>query len=404
MILNKLIVGVLFGLATAGVTHAQGLGTRADISKPQGCVIDRTLRDVRAITRHITDLPDEDADVCLSPELVGVTDLENEDLWLGVLDAAAADFSQIGAELGCPLESAACQSLSGLQLRVDQLRADMVRVGRGQSWTVYSGTMQPYFEEDRLSVGDDGYAMSSVDLCALWVPGRRSLPVGLDNACEEKTSEACTGGCSRNLDQLERLLVHANNLDRLVTLGTSPAAERSLAEQQQRAGEWIAYTVGNTADQTQMPWELAANSFIYGTERLDAPEAYVSLLRPQLGLEFYERDGTQATLNAMVELIGYNWIDYGEVKDDGSVERRELYGVGVVAGYGMSDETQSLGYGLQLRNVGRLVNSGADGFLSDLDVAVLYREDEDQVSLVFSQSLNSMFEKRACEYFGQCDD
>lgn len=374
----------------------------SSLEKPNSCTIEVSdTATIQSISDGATDLIHGSASPCLSPDLTVTDDDKPPTLaqWREALNAANRDIdtAREGFDCSSNANQPACGVLTGLTERVSMLRADLDRIEDGEPWRTYLSVVQPAFSSDYLYVGRINFSPERVDLCALFDTGGVEDADNNSGYCEQHASDPCSGSCRESVQTLETLLVHVAAMHEFARDGVRPALLQNIEEQAILAAQSRAYAIGDTAADTQWPWELVVNGWVHSVT-LDNPDpgGYVRLIRPHLGLEFYEADGTEATLNGMVELLGYTWIDWQGAK------RVDGVGVGLVLGYGMADETEEIGYGLQVRNLPQ--KFGYNGFGSDIDIAVLYREDDEQISVVFSRSLQGIFNQRRCAYLNTCEN
>lgn len=313
------------------------------------------------------------------------------------LEAAIARIAGQQRRWSCPEgDQELCRLVGGLELRAGLVEAGIAQLRDERPVSVRNAQFQLDFSQRELLVGRRGSDLRPLQLCRAILPDTSAV----DDArplCLQGLDQTCEGACARRVDALVALLPAVRVMETTVGWLNSGAAAADARAQRARADKWNSYILGNDASDTLWPWELWVNGLRHDWSEREPPTSYVSLIRPEVGLEFYRADGTEATLTGLVELVGYNRIEYTAENT-----REDRWGIGIVAGYGLTEETEELGYGIQFKRLPRAF--GYRGLGSGIDVAVLYREDGDGVSVVFSRSLQSFFDEKPCAYFGTCGD
>jgi hypothetical protein len=361
------------------------------------CAVPAESRKIGEIALDLSRLLVGDVCSALVPKLEELEPSEEVQAWSDAIEAFDDALDGAVEEWSCASSTDEfCTVVSGLHLRVALVQQGLANLRDNARVRVPNVLMQMDFSQRELLVGTHQGAVEPLQLCRAVAADTSMLAPGDSQVCARLQSQVCEADCPRRVKAIADLLPGMVAMEAAVGWLNTPAAGDAARAQRSRADRWQNYMTGDDASETLWPWELFVNGLVHDWDDRDPPDSYFSLLRPQVGLEFYQSDGAEATLTGLVELAGWNRVEYA---DDDS--RDDVWGVSFVLGYGMNEETEELGYGIQLKRLPRAF--GYRGLGSEIDIAVLYREDDDKVSVVFSKSLQSFFTKRPCEYLGSCD-
>lgn len=187
-----------------------------------------------------------------------------------------------------------------------------------------------------------------------------------------RCDDACAARASYAALAFERL-VALRWIYRSVIDDTAIAHENRL--DRRNAEQWRSYWFGGGGGRTQWPWEMWINGALYKPRedaggRFEPPTSAVTFLHPGFGASFYETDGDEIALTAVVEIIGYSQWSY----DPNTGSRREEWGASAVAAYTQSDTADDWAYGVLVRTPYSGVNLAwlrRDSPLGDEDALML---------------------------------
>lgn len=211
----------------------------------------------------------------------------------------------------------------------------------------------------------------------------------------------CDEGCQARLDLALDLLPKLSVLREAALVIDAEILNEIIREENRRVAAWESYLVGGEGADAQHIGELYLNEWVFldnddtvNTRSSMPPSQRLVFLRPGVGLEVFEADGTKVELAGIVELIGYRswgWDEKGA--------RRSAWGVSAIAAYSPEDDADDWGYGILVKTP-----------FNNIDVSWTARDSVDGTrhAVMFSTDLTGLLpsssKSAACRLIGESTD